>query len=494
MLKRPMLAISIFSIFTAIIAFYIRPLLLSLAILIVVLIALLVIFKCQHRTVIVTMLLLLFAISTLNAYNKIDRIKTLSGHTVDASFTVVSKTEYYGENVSCAVARVTNGVLPKGIKIKLISNENRNFKVGEKFTARVTASAISRSYRTSYYSEGIYASANINKEISADGTSLFFESTAKVGEYITDTLYTYLSPEIAATLNAIIVGDQSGFTEQFRENITATGVNHIMVVSGMHLAILLGSLFGLLDRLFYNRFLKFLLSVISVLFIVAVCGFSVSILRAGFTFLICAAAGLFRRENDSLNSLGTAVYIIMLSTPFVVFSLAFQLSVLSTFGVIVIAPFYNSAAIRVFKLKFKPLIWLISSIFTTISATLMVMPILLLNFGYISIIAVISNLLIAYFVTYALIFAAVGLVFGLLPITEFVLHICIIAAGLCAKYINAVINALSQVPFALMTFKDSVARYGSVILSVLLIILALLFMYSCKVRTYLLKFRRIKEA
>lgn len=493
MLKRPMLTVAIFSILTAVTAYYIRSILLSVAVIIAVLSAVLVFFKRQVRAVFIAVMMLLLIISTLITYNKIDRIKSLSASTVTSSFTVVSRTVYFGENISLVEARVTDGILPKGIKVRLLSDENQYLKVGEKITASVTVSPVSRNYRKSNYSDGIYASGNIKKIISIDGTNLFYYYTDRVSEYITDSLYKHFSSDIAATLNAIIIGDQSGFTSEFQDQITNTGVNHVMVVSGMHLAILLGGLFNVLDKLFYNRFVKFIVSVIAVLFIVAVCGFSISIVRAGFTFVICAAAGLFRRENDSLNSLGIAVYLIMLFTPFAIFSLAFQLSVLSTFGVIVLAPFYNSSAVIVFKLKYKPIKWLINCILTTVSATLMVMPVLLINFGYVSVIAVISNLLITYAVTYALIFAAIGLILGILPFLEFAFHICFIVSGLCAKYINTVIVHLSQVPFALVTFENPIIRYGLVLISVLLIILALLFMYSCKAKEYLLKFRRIKE-
>ncbi len=493
MLKRPMLTVSIFSILTAVTAFYIRPLLLSIAVVIVILSVVLVYLRRQIRAVIIAVMMLLLIISTLNTYNKIDRIKTLSGSTVTSSFTVVSRSVYFGEDTSLVEARVTDGILPRGIKVRLLSDENLYLKVGEKITASVTVSPVSRNYRKSNYSDGIYASGNIQEITSRDGTNLFYYYTDRVSEHITDSLYKHFSSDIAATLNAIIIGDQSGFTAEFRDQITDTGVNHVMVVSGMHLAILLGSLFGFLDRLFYNRFIKFLLSVTAVLFIVAVCGFSISIIRAGLTFVICAAAGLFRRENDSLNSLGLAVYLIMLFTPFAVFSLAFQLSVLSTFGVIVLAPFYNSSAVIVFGLKSKPIKWLINTILTTVSATLMVMPILLLNFGYVSVIAVISNLLVTYAVTYALTFAAIGLLFGLLPFFDFAFHICFIVSGLCAKYVNAVIVYLSQIPFALVTLENPIIRYGSVLISVLLIVLALLFMYSCKVKEHLLKLKKIKE-
>lgn len=485
MLKRPMLTVAIFSVIAAILAFYLRPIVLSLAVFAIILSAVFIILKKKVHTVIFCVLLLLMLTVILNTYNKIDMFNSMNGNNTQASFTVISKTEYYGENISKVTARITDGSLPKGCKIELISKDNRNFYVGEKLTARVTVSAVSMQYKKYRYGEGIYGSAYLNKVISADGTSTFLKLTSDVSEYITDILYKSFSSDIAATLNAILSGDQSGFTEEFRDNITATGVNHVMVVSGMHLAILLGGLFSIIDRVFYNRLLRFILSAVSVLFLVAVCGFSISIIRAGLTFIVCAGAGLFRRENDSLNSLGTAVSIILLSSPFAIFSIAFQLSVLSTFGVIVLAPFYSGSAVRVFKIKCKFFRWLIKTIFITLSATIMVMPVLIINFGYFSVIAVITNILTTYFVTYALIFSALGLIFALLPFWDIVSNISFIIAGLCAKYINAVINILSEVPFALLFIKNETIQYVLVVLSVLLIVASLLFMRSYKMKRIL---------
>ena len=71
--------------------------------------------------------------------------------------------------------------------------------------------------------------------------------------------------------------------------------------------------------------------------VMAICGFTMSILRAGITYFLMALALLLNRENTSENTLGFAVCLIYLANPFAVFSLSFQLSVLSTFAILVVA-------------------------------------------------------------------------------------------------------------------------------------------------------------
>ena len=60
--------------------------------------------------------------------------------------------------------------------------------------------------------------------------------------------------------------------------------------------------------LFYNKYLRCLLSIIIIAIIAAVCGFTMSIIRAGTMFVIMSFAPVFNRENDYLNSLEAALY------------------------------------------------------------------------------------------------------------------------------------------------------------------------------------------
>ncbi len=256
----------------------------------------------------------------------------------------------------------------------------------------------------------------------------------------------------------------------------------------MHLSIIMGGIYKLIDKLFYNKFLRFFVSLTSVTAIIAVCGFTTSVIRAGSMYIIASFAPLFNRESDTLNNLATAVTLIIISSPFVVFSVGFQLSVLCTFGVIYIAPFF----IDILK-KRLPSNFLITAIaeitVTTLSATFMAMPVLIYNFGFLSLISPVTNILISYAVTGALLFIVLALLLYWIPFINLFSEAFFISSGLLAKYINNVIIKLSKFPFAAISIKNYALTVIITVFSVLCIIAVLLFMYACKMRSYLLKLK-----
>ena len=134
-----------------------------------------------------------------------------------------------------------------------------------------------------------------------------------------------------------LTGDKSYFTDTFYSNVKSAGVAHVMVVSGMHLSIIIALALYFANKLFYNPYFKALVICIVTLAVMAVCGFTMSIMRAGVTYLLMALALVLGRENTPENTLGAAVSIILLCNPLAIRSVAFQLSVLSTFAILVVA-------------------------------------------------------------------------------------------------------------------------------------------------------------
>ena len=110
-----------------------------------------------------------------------------------------------------------------------------------------------------------------------------------------------------------------------------------MVVSGMHLSVIVGLTAVAVKKYFYNKYLQALTMLATVLFMAAVCGFTKSILRAGFCSLFLAVSILSERDNTTENSLGGAAALLFMISPFTVFSVSFQLSFLSTLGIVSVA-------------------------------------------------------------------------------------------------------------------------------------------------------------
>ena len=169
-----------------------------------------------------------------------------------------------------------------------------------------------------------------------------------------------------------------------------------------------------------------------------------------------------------------------------VFNLAFQLSALSTYGVLVLSPALSGAFKRYFKIKFRFISYITDAISVTLCAMVTTLPVTIYRFGYISVVGVLTNLLISYAVTVALVCAVIALIISLIYGTfskPFLL-----ASGVVTKYINSTIFFLGKMPFATADIPTNYYFLG-----ILLIALSLILLYACKYLSNVLKLNRIKH-
>jgi len=133
-------------------------------------------------------------------------------------------------------------------------------------------------------------------------------------------------------------------------------------------------------------------------------------------------------------------------SPFTVFSVSFQLSFLSTLGIVSVA----MPCLKFIKdnrlLKTDIAFTLFSAVLVTLAATLFTLPISIYTFGYVSNVSVFTNLLIDAAAGIALQISAVALALNL--IFPYISRPLFIAAEFTAAYINRIINLFGSLPFA----------------------------------------------
>ena len=221
---------------------------------------------------------------------------------------------------------------------------------------------------------------------------------------------------------------------------------------------------------------------LAVIIVSAVCGFTMSIIRAGITYILISLSLVLGRTNTSANTLGAAVSLILVNNPYAIFNVAFQLSVLSTFGILVVAiPCINFIKDNEY-VKNKFLFYLVSSSLISISATIMTAPVMIYYFGYLSNVALITNLLVCYPATVALVLSVMGLVF--LPFEKAFFFL----SSVIIKYINGVINYFGNLSFAITKTPEY-----TVYIAVGVIIVILWTLLACKRRIDMLKLKEIYD-
>ena len=271
-----------------------------------------------------------------------------------------------------------------------------------------------------------------------------------------------LLPEASAFAKGILLGDRSGFPGSVEERFRQAGLAHIFALSGVNIAIVAVFLFGIF-ALFPPR-IRVALTALGVLGFVLVVGFSGSVLRAAVMGLL----GLFIYRSGAGSGpgllLALACALLLATNPLLAaFDPSFQLSVAGVLGIVLFSPFLR----RMFG---SGIIAEVTAI--TLGAQLGVMPLIVMLFGEVSLIAPIMNLVVAPFVPLLM---ALGTLAALL--SSFSVLLAAVAAVLTAmftKVVYALVNLGASAPFASAAVPAEYAPVFSVCVAAAALALALI--------------------
>ena len=150
--------------------------------------------------------------------------------------------------------------------------------------------------------------------------------------------------ENGALLNALVIGDMGGISKEARAAFTAAGVNHVLSISGLHVA-MLGLVVFFLTRniLSWNGYLLLrgnllkiaaFFSLLAVVFYTALAGAMVPTVRSAIMIGVYQLAVLLDREEEFFASLTLAALLIALVWPGVIADISFQLSFLAVLFIV----------------------------------------------------------------------------------------------------------------------------------------------------------------
>ena len=203
-----------------------------------------------------------------------------------------------------------------------------------------------------------------------------------------------LSSSAAGFATALLTGERDDLDGNIRLAFTRCGISHLLAVSGLHLAVIIGGADFILRMLTVPKKKKNLLLIVFTVFFSCVCGLSASILRAATMLSLYYLTDIFGENNDSLTALSFSAFMILLCHPRSVYDVGFWLSVLSTFGILCVMPALRFSFIsKLPRVCRKPLRFLLSSLCMTFSATFFTLPVVYLTFGGISLISPFLNLI-----------------------------------------------------------------------------------------------------
>ncbi|ASS66076.2 MULTISPECIES: ComEC/Rec2 family competence protein [unclassified Paenibacillus] len=195
-------------------------------------------------------------------------------------------------------------------------------------------------------------------------------------------------------MKALVLGDSDDIDPGLYAGFARLGLTHIMAVSGMHVAVMLG-LLGFLLRLCRLTKEQILLALmLAVPPYVLLTGAAPSIIRAGVMALIGLAAARAGKLKDGLHLLAASAVLMLLWDPRLIESVSFQLSFIVTAGLILGVPAVNRLLPHIRKGRF-----LLDSLVVTVVAQAASFPVSIYYFNQFHLLSLPANLLLVPFIS-----------------------------------------------------------------------------------------------
>lgn len=255
------------------------------------------------------------------------------------------------------IATLNNNPLKTEIKALLqlskVQLEQSSFHIGGIAQAEITLKEAPTAgipggfnYRQFLALDDIQAIARINTDepiiIKGQDNSLGYilqRSATETREKIVKEFTQALPRQEAQLLGSIVLGEHASPIESnLKTNFRNAGLAHILAASGMNVGLVAAFILWVTTLIKLPFRLKIALCMLGTAFYAVMTGLPPSILRAGLMLEIALFLTLIRRELSALLVLNIAAIILSLFNPNILQTVSFQLSFLSTFGLVAMTP------------------------------------------------------------------------------------------------------------------------------------------------------------
>ena len=273
-------------------------------------------------------------------------------------------------------------------------------------------------------------------------------------------------------LSGILLGLPKDIPDSLYKAYQATGTAHILVISGFNIAIIAAAVSRLL-----KRFLPYGWDVAVSIFVIALytimVGAQSPVVRAAIMGCLALPAYLLGRRLIGIHTLTLTAAIMLIFNPLLIQDVSFQLTFLATLGIVCFTePMQNGLlnfARRYFKeetiQRWYPLF--ADVLLVTLAAQIATLPVIFYQFGYISSVSLLANLLILPFQPMVEILGGLAVLSGMVihPLGQVLAYL----AWLPSAYTNHMVVFLGGLPNILITTSRSWVWATSILLTAALL-------------------------
>jgi competence protein ComEC len=147
-----------------------------------------------------------------------------------------------------------------------------------------------------------------------------------------------LTGERRAVLQGVVLGEDGGLSDTLRQRFRASGLYHLLAVSGGNVLVVAGGTVGLALLLGVSRLLAEAAALVAIAGYVLAVGPQPSVIRAGVAGALASLAWLSGRQRDRWYALLVAAIVLLAWNPYNLLDAGFQLSFTAVVSIFVLAP------------------------------------------------------------------------------------------------------------------------------------------------------------
>lgn len=309
--------------------------------------------------------------------------------------------------------------------------------------------------QNSMIADGAFLQASADKNfayiVKASDNKPLYYNAIKLRKSFANSLNNLMSNDSASLCRAVLLGEKSALSQDVQNDFTRCGVSFLIVVSGMHLAIICSFVFFCIKGIIRSRALRSLIMILCAFAFMTVSGFSPSVVRAGIMLAVVYSGKMFMRNGDSLNSLGIAALILTVPNPVAVADVGMLLSFTATLGIILWAQgmtaFIMSKFTKLNRLK-KPVEFIVNLFSVSVSAAVWTMPFSVLLFGKVSLFSILLSVVLSPVVSVLVACALLTVIFNGIGAIGFIAYPFVFVCEWLSRFVLAVVGTISGIPFS----------------------------------------------
>ena len=293
------------------------------------------------------------------------------------------------------------------------------------------------SYRDYLKTKKVYGIVNSSKEnikiIKRNNVNIISRVANSLSNKIIENVDKVFSEEEAGLLKGILIGNKETLDENVEENFKDSNLSHMLAVSGAHVSYIILGITTIFSKSKISKRISKIITILILLFFILLVGSTPSVIRACIMAIYIIVATLVYRKPSMLPSLSVSLIIILIYNPYLIFDIGLLLSYGGTIGIILFANRFIKQKENDNKSKLQKMLNYIKQMFiVSISANIIILPIMAYNFNTISLTFFISNIL-------------AGPILGIVVILGFIYIIISIVFSPLAEILSVILNIFLKI-------------------------------------------------